>query len=395
MAEVWLLELLYGLGRFFLNPAFYILLLFAWLIGIQRTKKERKDFSVRIFPFNSEIVECILYGLISGVCVSIVLLGLGIVIPVGFIALTSVLTILVLLIMQPRLLSPAYVIGGAMLISLFVPNITVENQLLANWMTELEESPLFMMAVLLSLMLLAEGFLIVRKGHLQTSPALKKSKRGKQIGVHEAKKLWLVPVLLFIPGDALSSTLPWWPVIKTPFANFALLAVPFGIGFHQFIQASLPKEAIQLAGRRVLLLAIFVTILTVASYWLPILAVAASVVAIIGRELIALKQKVADMGSAPYFSNNKGLVILGIIPDSPADKMGLKVGEIITKVNGIQVKTAKQFYEALHVNRAFCKLDVLDYNGEVRFVQRALYENEHHELGLLFVNDENDWALTK
>ena len=45
----------------------------------------------------------------------------------------------------------------------------------------------------------------------------------------------------------------------------------------------------------------------------------------------------------------------------------------------------KVFYEALQQNRAHCKLEVLDVNGQIRFVQRALYEGDHHELGILFV----------
>jgi hypothetical protein len=40
-----------------------------------------------------------------------------------------------------------------------------------------------------------------------------------------------------------------------------------------------------------------------------------------------------------------------------------------------------------------CKLEVFDTNGEARFEQRALYEGEHYELGILFVQDErNDGA---
>jgi len=34
---------------------------------------------------------------------------------------------------------------------------------------------------------------------------------------------------------------------------------------------------------------------------------------------------------------------------------------------------------------------VLDINGEVRYVQRALYEGEHHELGILFVEEGKGW----
>jgi hypothetical protein len=60
-------------------------------------------------------------------------------------------------------------------------------------------------------------------------------------------------------------------------------------------------------------------------------------------------------------------------------------------VNGHAVKTVEEFYQFLQKNRAFCKLEVIGFNGEIRFVQRALYDGEHHELGILFVIDEKKW----
>lgn len=71
--------------------------------------------------------------------------------------------------------------------------------------------------------------------------------------------------------------------------------------------------------------------------------------------------------------------------------MGLGVGELITKANGVLINNEESFYEALQKNRAHCKLEVLDVNDQIRFVQRALYEGDHHELGILFVQDEKQW----
>lgn len=393
MVEAWLLELLFGIGRFFLNPATYILLLVALFLGFRRIKRERKDFNVRIYPFNLEWTELTLSGILAGVCVSAVMIAIGAVLPLGFIVIASSLTILFALAMQPRLLSPAIVLGLSIIISLFLPSLSFNNLLVSNLIKDVTNSPVLVMAILLSVLIFAEGLLILRKGHVHTSPKLLKSKRGKQIGAHEAKKMWMVPVLLLIPGDALTSTFEWWPAIQTPFMTFSLLVVPFGVGFHQEVQASLPKVAIQQTGRRVLLLAVVVAALTVGAYWLPVLAIAAAVVAMVGREYITVRQKMLDDDKVSFFATNeKGMVILDVIPNSPAEKMGLKLGEIIIKVNGNKVRSEKEFYEALQVNRAYCKLEVLDYNGEVRFAQRALYDGEHHELGILFVHDGKQWT---
>jgi S1-C subfamily serine protease len=113
------------------------------------------------------------------------------------------------------------------------------------------------------------------------------------------------------------------------------------------------------------------------------------VIAIVGREALTLVQRMNDEALPFYFfKRNQGLMILGILPESPASKMALQVGELITKVNGAAVQNEKGFYESLQKNRAHCKLEVIDTNGEIRFVQRALYEGDHHELGILFVQEE-------
>jgi S1-C subfamily serine protease len=151
----------------------------------------------------------------------------------------------------------------------------------------------------------------------------------------------------------------------------------------------LPKQAVKALGKRVRLLGIIILALSAAGYWFPLVSIVAVALAILGREGIAFVQRFREDGMPFYFSKkNHGLMILGIIPDSPASKMELKVGELITKVNGNLVKDEKELYEALQKNRAYCKLEVIDTNGEIRFEQRALYEGDHYELGILFVQDE-------
>jgi len=88
-------------------------------------------------------------------------------------------------------------------------------------------------------------------------------------------------------------------------------------------------------------------------------------------------------------------MILGVLPDSPAAGMNLQVGELVMKVNGASVNDEESFYNALQQNRAHCRLEVLDINGQIRFAQRALFENEHHELGILFVQDERKWETKR
>jgi len=73
-----------------------------------------------------------------------------------------------------------------------------------------------------------------------------------------------------------------------------------------------------------------------------------------------------------------------MIPDSPADRLGILVGETILKVNGVVVTNSTEFYGALQASGAYFKLDVIDENGEVRFINSAFFEEDHYELGIIF-----------
>ena len=80
-----------------------------------------------------------------------------------------------------------------------------------------------------------------------------------------------------------------------------------------------------------------------------------------------------------------GVVIAGVVPGSPGEKMGLLPGEYIRSVNGLKVSNEKELYDAIQLNAAHCRLQVIDRNGEVRLMQQVIYRHDHHRLGLLVV----------
>lgn len=286
-------------------------------------------------------------------------------------------------------MAPAYTIGAAFFALVAAAQNHWPVPFFTNAFVSLDQKVYPSIAGLLALLILTEGFLIIRNGSRGTSPRLVLSKRGQRIGIHEVKRLWMVPVFMLIPGNAVHLPFSWWPVFHLGAEEYNLILIPFAIGFQQRIQGLLPQKAVKMTGKRVLLLGIILLALSAAAYWYPFVAIVTVALAVIGREMITFMQRVQDEGRSTYFSKkNHGLVVLGLIPESPADKMGLKVGELITKVNGTPVRDEKTFYEALQINRAYCKLEVLDEKGEVRFAHTALYEGDHYELGILFVQDE-------
>ncbi|QCJ44106.1 PDZ domain-containing protein [Bacillus sp. S3] len=392
MVQIWLVELLKGTGKLFLHPVLYYLVFLAGILGVMRVKRERKNFHIRAHDAYFELRQVFPRGLLIGLVLSIIVIAAGITVPFTAVLLIAGFTLLWSLTTNIRLMSPAYTVGAAFFTMIVLAENNWTIPLLSGAFDSISDKVYPSVVVVLGLLLIAEGILIFKNGSKGTSPKVTKSKRGQSVGAHEVKRLWLLPVFLLIPGNVLQLPFDWWPVFHLGADKYSLILVPIAVGFHQQIKGTLPVEAIQLHGRRVIVLGAFITLISVAGYWYPLISIVAAALAVIGRESLALLAYMKDDSRPPYFSKrNQGVMIIGVIPESPASKMGLQVGELITKANGVLVHDEHTFYEALQKNRAHCKLEVYDTKGEIRFVQRALYEGDHHELGVLFVQDPHKY----
>lgn len=383
------IELLKSAGLFFLHPLFWFFIIISLAFGYVRIKRERKTFHTRIADIYDDLKFTYTKGLIPGLLLSVVLGVLGISIPLGLLAIMAVITAAAALTLRANWMSAAYIVSVSMLIGFGLQVYQAEPFL--ERFPQGFEVVWPAMGVFLGLLIIIEGAVAYRSAHVRTSPALVVSSRGLPIGQQLANRIWLLPLFLLVPGNGLESNLSWWPVFTVPGGSFHFLWIPYFVGFGQRVQGSLPETSIRITAKRVCILGLAVTVLGAASLlWTP-LAGAAVCVAVFGRIFLSIKQRVNDNAAPFYFSKrDQGLMVLGIIPNTPAEDLELKIGEIITKVNGISVKNVSDFYEALQQNRAYVKLEIIGLNGEIRFDQRASYEGEHHELGILFVKDDRE-----
>ncbi|PLT31105.1 PDZ domain-containing protein [Peribacillus deserti] len=389
MSQVWISEFLGGAGKVLLHPLFYLSFILCLVIGNTRIKRERQDFHTRVEDLFLELRFLLPAGIVMGLILSLVTVISGLVVPMAAILLIAVLSLVAAATLKVRFLSPAYTVGITFFLLMLLSRETLILPIFKQAFNSIDRSIYPSVAILIGVLITIEGLLIQRNGHKATSPKLIPSKRGSTVGAHESKRLWMVPLFLFVPGGVLEVQFDWWPVFHLGESTFTPILVPFLIGFTQQIQGMLPKDAVRLNGRRVTGLGVIVTLLAIAGYWFDLAAIAAAGAAILGREILYIYQNVSEKKKPFYFSRrSNGLLILGIIPKSPADKMGLSAGEMITKVNGVKIENEQQLYEALQRNGAHCKLEVLDNNAQIRFVQRALYEGEHHELGVLVVQEQ-------
>ena len=383
-----LLEVLTAASLFFLNPLLVATLIAAVFLGYTRVKRERRSFRVRLMPGFTELKRLVSESWPYAIILSILLSGIGLVVDSGWLVLFCIAAFVGLFSFYYKIMSPIYFAAVAYF-TIFFMEMYAGNFVFRGWSptdVDLFGDLAITVAIIAGLLLVTEGFLIKRFGDRDTSPFLKKTKRGLHATVFKTKRLWLLPVLFLVPGELVSSYLPYWPQFTLGQSAFTFIPVPLIIGFSQVIRSSYPNIIFPKIGRGVIAIGSVVIALGISAIWLPILGVVAILVGVVGRVtfsiVISLRERSGAFIVAP---KSTGVVIAGVLPDSPGDKMGLVSGECIRSVNGLEVTNEKELYDAIQINAAHCRLQVLGRDGEVRLMQQVIYRHDHHRLGILVI----------
>ncbi|AFS71356.1 PDZ domain-containing protein [Exiguobacterium antarcticum] len=372
-------ELLDGIGwtaiSLFVSPILWLAILVSFLLSMRRVKRERNLFRSRTRSKRTDVFETLVPGLVVGLVLSVISLSLKLTVSSEFLMAFTALTFLILLTGVVRFnlpLWPLVVMAG---LTWFVADDRIDG------LTEVSVTNWLLLA---ALSLAAELMLLVWRGKKNLSPSLVLSKRGRYIGGLASNKLWLIPLVVLVPGSSLEQWIPQWT-----FPEFVPVVVFLPIGFSFLFTGQLPEQLMRplVQGRLisflsavVLSLAAFLTGQAAWLYGLPVL--------LLVHIVLHQRTKRWNRSQTPLFLNGKrGVVILGTLPEKPASEMGLVPGEAIYKVNGEFVESEKTFYEAIQRHKPYLRLEVMNHNGDVRFAQRAFYEQDHHDLGIVFVSE--------
>ncbi|MRG84758.1 PDZ domain-containing protein [Salinibacillus xinjiangensis] len=393
MINIWLVEIGRGMLWLFLQPLFYWALLLTIITSYYRRKNERHEFSSSVYSFGAEWGRTWLLSLLSGIIISAGLITIGGTMTYPVVLVLSILAILGSITGRLFFLSSGYFITGAIFIIWLLRQYPIE-QIPSQWQVELNSISFPLLLSLAAVLLVIEALLWFTAKKEYAFPELIKGKRGKYIGLHVVKRLSVVPLLIPIPGGAIASLAPWWPVLPIGEQGYGFMLVPLLIGIQQSFQGLYSEHGSKLFGKWMLGLASVTALFAAGGFYDPIFVYIGAAVTLLGRVLIQLSIRFVDLEKPSIFRPQPdSLVILSVIQDSPADKMGLQAGEHVERVHQIQVSNEQEFYDALQESRTFCKLEVRNHEGELRFVQGPMFEGDHHELGLIFVKEKPRFRL--
>ncbi len=380
----WLQELGSALVSIFIQPLVYWIFFLLLISSYFRIKSNRATLGVKIYPKFYEIFYTGSISVVAFLVLSLLSIGLGITFTYTFSLIIAFFTILFTFFGRFSLLSAAYTGSLTFLILFLLPY--VELPFLSDAVIEgLLSINLAAVVGLIGLLLIVESIIMFRMREDETLPEQVKSSRGKWVGQHRLKKLAFIPFIGLIPTGNIEPFASWWPVIDIQGESFGLMVFPFIIGFEHLVKSQLPIIAAKILARRVLLLGLLTIVLGVVGYFLPIVTLIAIIIVILGREFTSIQFKMQDKVHKPIFQpDQSGVRVLAVLRNSAGRDLGIIPGEKIIKVNGLQIQSGEEFYYAVQQNGAYCKLEILDLNGEIRFAQRALYEGENYKLGILW-----------
>lgn len=383
-----LMDVLWAVALFFLNPLLITALLAAVLLGYFRVKRERRSFRVRLLPGLTELKRILLESWPHALVLSILISGIGLSVDAGWLVLFCMASLIGLLSFNYKLASPIYFAAIAFFTIYFLDYFGA-GFVYRGWTAsgvELFGNLAVTVPVIAGMLLFTEGILIRRYGERDASPYLKQTKRGLRAGVFKAKRLWLLPILFLVPGEMVVAYVPYWPQFTFGEKAFTFVPVPLIIGFSQVARASFPEHLFPKIGRAVAFTGIVVIGAGIAAMWMPILGIAALIAGVVARIVISVVVSVREQKNGYVLApSSAGIVIAGVVPGSPGEKMGILPGESIRAVNGQEVRNEKELYDAIQINAAHCRLQVAGRDGEVRLMQQVIYRHDHHRLGLLVV----------
>lgn len=383
-----LVEFGLAIGRFFINPVFYIVIVLGIYLGYRRVKRERKYFHIRILWGWSELNGLLKEGLLWALLISIISILFGLTVPIEFLYFVMVVSIIAIITYTFHFLSPIIIFACCLSILMWMNEQQLSFTILGVEFGGIDGrgGAAVTVTILAGLLLVAEGLLIRKYGATNASPRVENTKRGLKAIAYLSKKAWVLPILFIVPGEAINAHFPWWPQFSLGSEQFAFIFFPIVIGFQQMTRRMLPLYVYPKLGRAVLILGELVVIGGLVAYFEPLVGFITLVVGALARVVISIIYAVREKKDIYAVSpKSSGVMIAAVLPNSPAEKMELLVGEVIRKVNGTEVRTERELYEALQINAAHCRLEVLNHNKEVRLTQHVVHREDHFRIGLIVV----------
>lgn len=326
------------------SPFFIAVLFIIYFQYLKIGKLEKEVLGYKRSPLLKLIIST-LFGMLGGIVTTVVFLYLGIVlIPSDFIYI--LFTAILLSIINPRYMCFAYAGGVVCLISLIFgyPDIKV-NEIIR----------------VVAVLHIVESILILLDGWRSKLPVFFETDKNL-IGGFNMNRFWPIPFVVFI-GDGLIYPITFMAILS--YGDYSISSYP---------NKKVLKTSIILFTYSATLLYISNNIES--SFVPPLFS-------IIGHELIILVNKYREKKKMPLFiSTRKGLKVLQVMPFGIGKKVGIETGDILLKINGMEIKDKKDIEDIMKIKEQQVKIEFFNLKEGLSTVE---YRGKKKSIGLVTV----------
>lgn len=372
-------------GYFFLP--FYLIITSLIKTYYDKSKRFQADVAEFHRKETREILkETVFFGLVSGFTGSIGVVYAGVVLDSGIII--HILMIMVILsIINIRFLCTSYAAGVL---------------ILARYIFNIPDAGSTSLLLIVAVVHLAESVLIFFNGARDNIPVYIQHK-DNITGAFLMQKFWPMPIvfLSFVSGTAGSGLERfeihhWWPAFKPDMVGYGALALTMDsiitvAGYTVISITKQPEQRARETAFQTLAYSLVMFLLGILSARFHVFKVIGAIFAIAAHEAIVLYNYYTEKHGEPLFTPVKrGIRVFDILPGSHAEKMGIKRGDIILRVNGKDVQTEDGITHALREYPTFIWVDVQGADGSMKAYEYKCYPFGTNDLGILIVPRERE-----
>ncbi|WDC83721.1 PDZ domain-containing protein [Caloramator sp. mosi_1] len=393
---------------FLFEPIFWIMF-FILFFQYKRLETIQKDvYGVVKYKKMEMMASSILAGILSGMLISIFITVFGITFgKLEGAIFIIILSLLLVMLFDSHFICLSYSGGIVSLLSLIL------SLLNSKGIVNISEVPILRnllniditaILILVSLLHLVESILMYFDGARYPVPMFFK-KDDKIVGGFILTRFWIIPLMILIllsltpmSGDTIP-TPDWWPLIRPEGlpkdlsdAVFTLTPLFAILGYGDFTISRMPKQKAKESSIHLFLFSITLFILVIISMKIYVFKFIAAIFSPVFHELIIIlnrkKEKTLD---ALWENTYDGIKILDVVPNSPAEKMGIETGDKIISINNIRVNTLYDAKVVLDEADRYLWIDVVKLDGRVKSLEYYNYRTEIGSLGIITIPEDEGY----
>jgi len=263
-----------------------------------------------------------------------------------------------------------------------------------------------MLMGLVAILHMVESVLIMVSGHMGALPLYTKID-GRMVGGFNLQKFWPIPLVALMlmvlpdPSQVSGVGMPdWWPLIKPSVTGnpdnfiYALLPVVAALGYGDLALTSRPRDKSKKTAFFLGLYSLMLLVLAVLASRNPSLVLLPALFSPLGHELvIKIGRDVEFKGKPMYVAPEQGVMVLEVLEDSAAKRMGLKTADIILTVNTFPVNSRRDLAEVIHWGGTALETEYVD-SERGKFSRANTRKGFHESFGVILVpeGDESQYV---